>query len=451
MRDFFKKLDKKYLKVACYASIAVLVTFFVGLGLYQLGPSVAIGLKMVHAILSPLILGLVLCYLLYPIVNWLDKGMQKLFRTKKSMRKLSVFLVILFLLAAVALILVLLVSVITKQISRINFSTIVNLIEMLLADYENLMTKISDWLSKAGINVSSITNVTKSVLTGLAGNITSFGSTLLFGIIFSIYFLVDGLNISRYWRETANKLFSKKTITSLKSFGKDADACFSGYIRGQMLDALIVGLVATLALTIAGMPYGALIGILTGVGNMIPYVGPIFGYGSIIVINVLNWNPKMLLIGLIIVIIIMFIDGNIINPRLLAGSVHVHPLLVVASLLAGGAIGGLIGMVVAVPCGALIKLRFDKWVDEKAAADAEEERERVASKADSKDGESKANGDADGAEDTENAEVARKADDNAENTEGTRKADRSKTNSQKSLVKKVPGKNYPKSKKKRKK
>ncbi|HAP34264.1 MAG TPA: AI-2E family transporter, partial [Lachnospiraceae bacterium] len=67
MRDFFKKLDKKYLKVACYASIALLVTFFVGLGLYQLGPSVAIGLKMVHAILSPLILGLVLCYLLYPI------------------------------------------------------------------------------------------------------------------------------------------------------------------------------------------------------------------------------------------------------------------------------------------------------------------------------------------------------------------------------------------------
>ena len=159
----------------------------------------------------------------------------------------------------------------------------------------------------------------------------------------------------------------------------------------------------------------------------------------------------MLLIGLIIVIIIMFIDGNIINPRLLAGSVHVHPLLVVASLLAGGAIGGLIGMVVAVPCGALIKLRFDKWVDEKAAADAEEEREREASKADSKDGDSKANGDAASADNAENAEGARKADDNAENAEGARKADRSKTNSQKSLVNKVPGKNYPKSKKKRKK
>ena len=68
----------------------------------------------------------------------------------------------------------------------------------------------------------------------------------------------------------------------------------------------------------------------------------------------------MLIIGIIIIMVIMFIDGNIINPRLLAGTINVHPLLVIASLLAGGAIGGILGMIVAVPCGAFIRLRFEK-------------------------------------------------------------------------------------------
>jgi predicted PurR-regulated permease PerM len=73
----------------------------------------------------------------------------------------------------------------------------------------------------------------------------------------------------------------------------------------------------------------------------------------------------MLALGLVVLQIIMMIDGNIINPRLLAGSIKVHPLLVVASLLAGGAIGGLLGMLLAVPTGAFIRMQFEKWLAKK--------------------------------------------------------------------------------------
>ncbi len=117
-----------------------------------------------------------------------------------------------------------------------------------------------------------------------------------------------------------------------------------------------------------------------GVGNLIPYVGPIVGYLSLIVVCLLQGNISKLVIGLVILLVLMFLDGNVLNPRLLANSVKVHPLLVVAALIGGGALGGILGMLVAVPVGALIKLQFDRYLakkeivpDEKIEADVTEE------------------------------------------------------------------------------
>ena len=69
-----------------------------------------------------------------------------------------------------------------------------------------------------------------------------------------------------------------------------------------------------------------------------------------------------MLIGVVLLAVLMFVDGNIINPKLLSDNVEVHPLLVVAALIAGGAVGGIAGMLVAVPTAALIKLQFDRYL-----------------------------------------------------------------------------------------
>ena len=94
----------------------------------------------------------------------------------------------------------------------------------------------------------------------------------------------------------------------------------------------------------------------------------------------LQGNISKLVIGLVILLVLRFLDGNVLNPRLLANSVKVHPLLVVAALIGGGALGGILGMLVAVPVGALIKLQFDRYLakkeivpDEKIEADVTEE------------------------------------------------------------------------------
>ena len=138
------------------------------------------------------------------------------------------------------------------------------------------------------------------------------------------------------------------------------------------MDALLVGAMVTVAMLIAKVPYAAVIGILTGLGNLIPYVGPVVGFGSLILVCLAEGSINHLLIGGVILIVVMFIDGNIINPRMLSSNVEVHPVLVIVALLAGGRVGGIVGMLVAVPVAALLKLQFDKAVEKRLKANAED-------------------------------------------------------------------------------
>jgi predicted PurR-regulated permease PerM len=147
----------------------------------------------------------------------------------------------------------------------------------------------------------------------------------------------------------------------------DADKCFSGYIRGQFLDALLVGVVTFIAMLICKVPYPFVIGLLTGLGNLIPYVGPVVGFVTLLIACLIEGAMDKLLIGGIVLAVLLVVDGNIINPKLVSSTIEIHPLLVFAAMIAGSAIGGLVGMLVAVPLAALLKIEFDKYLDRKEA------------------------------------------------------------------------------------
>ena len=224
------------------------------------------------------------------------------------------------------------------------------------------------------LNLSS-THIS-SFLKNTASAIENFFSGLLFGIIFAVYFLLDEKSsIVSYWSKAFRLIFGDKAQDRFLSFMKDADNAFSGYIRGQVVDAAIVGVMAAIALSIAGVPYAVIIGICIGFGNLIPYFGPIVGYAAVVIVCLPSGNITKMIIGLLIIAVIMFVDGNIINPRLLSENVDVHPLLVVAALLGGGVLGGIAGMLIAVPTAALLKLQFDRYLKR-----LEDERESESSK-----------------------------------------------------------------------
>ena len=359
IRQFFEKLDQKYLKICLYAAVTVLVTVIVGAIAFSTTPFWSKLWSIFTAVLKPVIIGGIICYLLDPVVKKFENLINKEKKYKWA-RTAAVLLTFAIIVVAVLLILIMIAMSIYKNVSVLDISSIQNLFAMLKEDYAEIIAQLEQKLSSLNFSTNSITAIFKSA----ANAIENFFSGLLFGVIFAVYFLLDENDgIFGYWRRAFRLIFGDKQQERVKEFARDADNAFSGYIRGQLVDATIVGVLATISLLIAGVPYAAIIGICIGFGNLIPYFGPILGYVVTVIVCLPSGAFDKMIIGLAIIAVLMFVDGNIINPKLLSDNVDVHPLLVVAALIAGGAVGGIAGMLIAVPSAALVKMQFDRYLD----------------------------------------------------------------------------------------
>lgn len=375
--------NKNYLVISVYVLLTAL--------LYQLGSRVVDHLEGIPSlwashfswlsqVTSPLILGFALAYLLSPLCSIIERALGKfpLLRKKEKIRKnLGILFCYLFLLLSLILLGSLLVSILTKNIQLIQGEDFAKGLESVLlllkSFYEDLNQRVSE-IPIAGNDLqegirtflakllSFVQNLGSNFLSSV-GNMGSLIGTLLFGIIFSIYFLADGGKIALYWERILRLLIGEKRVLALRGFLKDADRAFSGYIRGQMIDGIIMAILVSTSLSLIGVRYALAIGILTGIGNLIPYVGPFVAYGTTILVCALYGDFAKLLPAVLAVFVIQTIDGNVINPRLLSNSIDIHPLLVIISLIIGGAVGGVLGIFLAAPIASLIKLQVDRMVE----------------------------------------------------------------------------------------
>ena len=360
MKRLEKLYDKKYSVISIYAVKTALMIFVLGLLIYFLAGKIGVTLTFVSAVLKPLVLGIVFTYLLSPIAEKLENSIFASVGKPGVRRVAAVVLTLIIVLAAIGLILGIIAVTVTKSLSGFNPSEAKEYMLYLSDQFANFRATIEDQLASMNINLGSVGSVIGKIFSGIKSGAT----TLLFALIFAIYFLIDD-GIRVYWANVLEAFTNEKTRAKLKQFIADADRVFSGYIRGQSIDALLCGTMSSIALFIAGVPYGIVIGILTGLGNLVPYVGPIVGFSSLIIVCLAEGALNKLIIGGIILAAVMFIDGNIINPKMLSSTVKVHPVLVIVALLAGGGIGGIVGMLVAVPVAALIKERFDRYVEKR--------------------------------------------------------------------------------------
>ena len=360
LRKWKEYEDPKYSKIAYYVIKTALILALLGLILYWAAGKAAGVFSFVTAVLNPLILGMVLAYLFSPLVQKCEDKLFQKIRKPGLKRGLSVAmtfgLVLVILLVGIGV----LVVVLTRSISAVNLHDLDKTLEYLKNEFASFGTLLEEKLAGMNFSIGTL----GGFATKLFGSVKEVASGFLFSCIFAIYFLMDS-GIKEYWADIIHLFTSEKTREKLTELGRDADHVFSGYIRGQAIDALIVGGLATIVLSVARIPYAPVVGLLTGIGNLIPYVGPIVGFGSLIVVCLLEGSILHLAIGGVILALVMFVDGNIINPRLLSANVEVHPVLVILALIAGGQVGGVLGMLVGVPCAAFLKLQFDKIVEKK--------------------------------------------------------------------------------------
>lgn len=139
-----------------------------------------------------------------------------------------------------------------------------------------------------------------------------------------------------------------------KQFLRDVDKSLGSYIRGQLIVCVVIGILATLFLFLAEMPYSLLLGTIVGITNVIPYFGPIIGAIPAVIIAA-TISIKMVILCVVIVFTLQFLEGNILSPIIVGKSLHMHPLVIMFALIAGGEVGGILGLVVAVPVLVVLK------------------------------------------------------------------------------------------------
>lgn len=372
---FLNKLDRQYLKICGYVLTtvaAIIAMVLIALRIEPIWTAICAGAAWVSGIVKPVIIGLILAYVLYPVCRFYEKRLPGKFRNHPT----AVACTLLTLSATLFIIAVILLLAATKHLSSVSGEGLIAMVNMLYNELVQFEADLRAWLVSMDVAEKTVFDWETSLFTALAGlmdkvtagagnmigRITDLASTMAFAQMFAIYFMLDAENLKGYWGNVVRTIWSDKVNHVIGVVTKDADTAFAGYFRGQAIDALFMAVVIIVSFSLAGIKYGVLIGVLTGLGNLIPYLGPIFGYGLTILSGLITGDIRGLIIGVIIVAIIQGVDGAIVNPKLLSSSIQIHPMLVLVALIAGGKIGGLVGMLVAVPCAAILKIWFERYL-----------------------------------------------------------------------------------------
>lgn len=378
---FKRERNKTYDTISSYViftSVAIFILYRIALHFDQIMLGIGHGIVKISTILTPVFAGFFLAYLLKPVVTMLERKLFSKSKDKNPMkvRRKAVTITWLTILVTLIILCSLIVSVFTKEFQIINFDTINVMLQDLGHNFNSFYQDMMKELNQLSTESETLKNLTVQISSWLGSFTQDLGNNIMnsashftgalantfFAIIFSIYFLADEKRIKAYWKNVFVTINSKKTVHNTRIFLKDADKAFSGYIRGQLLDAVLMAVLIAITLSILNIKFAVIIGILAGIGNLIPYVGPFVAYGLTTFVCILQGDMSALVKALIGLAVIQGIDGQIINPKLLGNAIEIHPMFVIVALIIGENIGGFAGMIFAVPIAALIKIEFDRYI-----------------------------------------------------------------------------------------
>ena len=348
-------------------------------------------LSKLASILAPVLYGAAIAYLLTPVMSWLEKairaGWKRLFPKRElkprsgGLRLVSILLTE----AVVIFLLYLLMSVLIPQLVD-SVTTLINNAEAYyrkvytwangLLDSENeiavwlagliterytdgmafLTDKVLPWAQKA------VVPLTNGIWSGIRGAV-GFAFDLIVGIIVSIYLMgMKEKSLARCCKAVYAVLPEKKADAVMRGT-RTADHIFSGFVRGKLLDSLIIGIICFIGCSLMNMPYTPLVSVVVGVTNVIPFFGPFLGAvpSAFLILLV---SPKQCLIFVIFIVVLQQFDGNILGPKILGDATGISSFWVIVAILVGGGFGGVLGMFLGVPVFAcvqeLVKFLMDR-------------------------------------------------------------------------------------------
>jgi len=365
---------KPYLAMGLIALLVIVlsISFFFLIYRYQ-GVSRNVGAM--FSILQPVTIGLVLAYLISPIVNFeerhllplaLDK-MKSEKKARKTVRAVSIITALVF----VGVIIGVLLQMVIPELYR----SINGMIDTMPKQVSNFMDWITAYVNEdseiAGYLEMALTKgteffenwaktdflpQTRNLIAGLTSGVI-IAVRLLFhviiGIILSIYILMSKEALIGQSKQIVYALFSGKRANRIIRTVHKSNEIFGGFISGKILDSAIIGILCFLCLYVMKMPYVVLVSVIVGVTNVIPFFGPYLGAVPSAILIMLA-NPIKGLYFIIFILVLQQVDGNIIGPKILGDSTGLSSFWVVFAILVGGGLFGVPGMIIGVPLLAVI-------------------------------------------------------------------------------------------------
>lgn len=305
-------------------------------------------------ILSPFAGGVVIAYILDPVVKLFY---HKLFKEKKGIRWLAILLAYL----VAILLIVLLAWLVIPQI--------VNSIVMLFTNFPSYIQGIQDALTmiqdRFGVDLSQATKMLDDseamvkevyslassampqIVASLGSVASNFVSTFT-SLAASIYMLADKKHLLHQLRTLAHAFLPEKVAENTLRICHYANVNFTSFFIGKIIDSAIIGVITFVAMTILRLDFAVLISVFIGITNIIPVFGPFIGAIPSIFILLLV-NPIQAAIFCVLILIIQQLDGNFIGPKILGSSIGISALWILFSIVVGGDLFGIVGMVVGVP------------------------------------------------------------------------------------------------------
>ena len=371
LKELFKQKWAVYTIATCSAVVLYMILTNIGIFFKWVGE--------LWTIFSPIMIGLIVCYLMNPVANYFERTIFKKIKKAESSHACSVILTV----GCVILLLTLLILMVVPAIME-SITGIVANYDVYYKNVLNLIKNVNAFLMKQGIQIEqsqisayidqligSVFTGLKNILTSLMGKIGDIGSSffnIVIGFVLAVYFLMAKKNLKNAFCRLRNAVIDEERIEAGNKFWSRCNSIFIQYIGCSLLDACIIGVSNAVFMAIVGMQNITLISLIVGITNLIPTFGPLIG-GALGAVFLLLTNPVHALYFLIFTVILQAMDGYVIKPKLFSNSLGLSPVLTLVSIILGGKMFGILGILLAIPVVAVADMLYGErllpWLQKK--------------------------------------------------------------------------------------
>lgn len=360
LKDFKKKESALFISAVKLVVIGILL--YVSLNHLEL---IWRGVKYIYILLRPLLIGSLLAMVFNTLMSAIDKLITFIcikLKVKIRRRGVEISSLVLSLVFAALLIYIIVDSIVPQLITSITDivakiqNNLIPEIYLLLDKIEARgvdTTAIEEWLAAININElikqfsGEVVNILNTVVSG-ASTVVTGTFTALTSIIFAIYVLANKRSLSRQGKKLAYAYLKKSFVDRALEICRLTVHTFSNFISGQCLDAVILGIMCFIAMTIFGFPYALAISSMIIITAIIPYVGAFIG-GAFGVLLLIIDDPMRAVWFVVLFIVVQQIDNHLVYPRVVGGSVGLPAIWTFAAVIVGGSLLGVFGMLLFIP------------------------------------------------------------------------------------------------------